>query len=599
MKVITADFETYYDKEYSLSKLSTEEYIRSEKFETVGVSVKVDDEPAVWFSGTKEQTKEFLSRYNWSDCAVVTHNAMFDMAILNWHFGIKPGKIIDTLSMARAVCGPNVSVSLKNLAERFGVGAKGDEVINALGKERRDFTTTDLQRYGEYCCNDTELTYQLFLRLVKDFPVSELKLIDMTIRMFSEPVLDLDQAALLAHLSFVRHHKEDLLKSVVTSQEVLMSNPKFAEALKVMGVEPPTKVSPTTGKETWAFGKTDEGFKALLEHEDVYIQTLVAARLGVKSTLEETRTERFIGIAERGKLPIPLRYYAAHTGRWGGSDKINLQNLPRASMLKHAIVAPKGYVMIDSDSSQIEARTLAWLAGQQDLVDAFERGEDVYKIMSSKLYGKPVSEITNDERFVGKTVVLGAGYGIGWKKFQAHLKSNKVEISDEVSENIIKTYRQSHSKIPALWKQGDRALEAIAGNSFMEIGVLKVEGNKGIRLPNGLYLNYPGLRRSSDGFEYDTKKGKSIVPNKIYGGKVIENVTQALARIIIGEQMIKVSRKYRVVLTVHDAIGCVVPEGEASTGQEYVEMCMRIRPDWALDLPLNCEAGTGKSYGEC
>ena len=599
MKVITADFETYYDKEYSLSKLSTEEYIRSEKFETVGVSVKVDDEPAVWFSGTKEQTKEFLSGYNWLDCAVVTHNAMFDMAILNWHFGIKPGKIIDTLSMARAVCGPNVSVSLKNLAERFGVGAKGDEVINALGKERRDFTTQELKRYGEYCCNDTELTYQLFLRLVKDFPVSELKLIDMTIRMFSEPVLELHEGALKAHLDCVRYDKEALLRKVEADKEVLMSNPKFAEALKIYNVIPPTKISPTTGKETWAFGKTDEGFKALLEHEDLEVQALVAARLGVKSTLEETRTERFIGIAKRGKLPIPLRYYAAHTGRWGGSDKINLQNLPRQSPLKRAIVAPKGHVMIDSDSSQIEARTLAWLAGQQDLVDAFERGEDVYKIMSSKLYGKPVSEITKDERFVGKTVVLGAGYGIGWKKFQAHMKSNKAEISDEVSENIIKTYRQSYSKIPALWKQGDRALEAIACNSFMEIGVLKVEGNKGIRLPNGLYLNYPGLRRSSDGFEYDTKKGKSIVPNKIYGGKVIENVTQALARIIIGEQMIKVSRKYRVVLTVHDAIGCVVPEGEASTGQEYVEMCMRIRPDWALDLPLNCEVGTGKSYGEC
>jgi len=599
VKVITADFETYYDKEYSLSKLSTEEYIRSEKFETVGVSVKVDDEPAVWFSGTKEQTKEFLSGYNWLDCAVVTHNAMFDMAILNWHFGIKPGKIIDTLSMARAVCGPNVSVSLKNLAERFGVGAKGDEVINALGKERRDFTTQELKRYGEYCCNDTELTYQLFLRLVKDFPVSELKLIDMTIRMFSEPVLELHEGALKAHLDCVRYDKEALLRKVEADKEVLMSNPKFAEALKIYNVIPPTKISPTTGKETWAFGKTDEGFKALLEHEDLEVQALVAARLGVKSTLEETRTERFIGIAKRGKLPIPLRYYAAHTGRWGGSDKINLQNLPRQSPLKRAIVAPKGHVMIDSDSSQIEARTLAWLAGQQDLVDAFERGEDVYKIMSSKLYGKPVSEITKDERFVGKTVVLGAGYGIGWKKFQAHMKSNKAEISDEVSENIIKTYRQSYSKIPALWKQGDRALEAIACNSFMEIGVLKVEGNKGIRLPNGLYLNYPGLRRSSDGFEYDTKKGKSIVPNKIYGGKVIENVTQALARIIIGEQMIKVSRKYRVVLTVHDAIGCVVPEGEASTGQEYVEMCMRIRPDWALDLPLNCEVGTGKSYGEC
>ena len=298
----------------------------------------------------------------------------------------------------------------------------------------------------------------------------------------------------------------------------------------------------------------------------------------------------------------PRHRFSANGKLVHNSDKINLQNLPRASMLKHAIVAPKGYIMIDSDSSQIEARTLAWLAGQQDLVDAFEKGEDVYKIMASKIYNKPEADITKDERFVGKVVILSSGYGVGWRKLQSFLKAQGTTVTDDEAQHIINTYRTSYPAITKLWREAGVVLDAVLSNKTSPLGrdgVLVVEGEKGIRLPNGLYLNYPGLRRSSDGFEYDTKKGKSIVPNKIYGGKVIENVTQALARIIIGEQMIKVSRKYRVVLTVHDAIGCVVPEGEASTGQEYVEMCMRIRPDWALDLPLNCEAGTGKSYGEC
>jgi DNA polymerase len=368
------------------------------------------------------------------------------------------------------------------------------------------------------------------------------------------------------------------------------------------------KISAATGKETYAFAKNDEEFKALLDHEDVTVQTLVAARLGTKSTLEETRTDRFISIAARGKLPVPLRYYAAHTGRWGGDDKLNLQNLPRSSPLKKAIIAPDGYMMIDSDSSQIEARTLAWLAGQDDLVEAFDRGEDVYKIMAAAIYNKDISQITKDERFVGKTTILGAGYGMGAAKFKAQLKNFGVDVELEEAQRIIATYRQTYPKITELWRAANNILGAVIGDQLTELGrdgLLKVEGTKGIRLPNGLYLKYPNLRwatNEQDGrpeYVYDTKKGRAIIPNRIYGGKVVENVCQALARIIIGEQMLLVAKKYKVVMTVHDAIACVVPEAEAERAQEYVEICMKIRPSWGPELPLNCESGFGKSYGDC
>jgi DNA polymerase len=368
------------------------------------------------------------------------------------------------------------------------------------------------------------------------------------------------------------------------------------------------KKSPATGKQTYAFSKTDEGFKALLEHEDTRVQAVVAARLGTKSTIEETRTERFIGIATRGPMPVPLRYYAAHTGRWGGDDKINLQNLQRTSPLKKAILAPFGMVMIDSDSSQIEARTLAWLAGQDDLVEAFERGEDVYKIMASAIYGKKIEEITKDERFVGKTTILGAGYGMGAVKFRTQLKTFGVEVSEDEAKRIIDTYRRTYPNISALWKAAADVLPAIIREqttSFGRGGILKVDGSEGILLPNGLRLKYPNLRQKTDEesgkteLVYDTKKGKAVIPNRIYGGKVIENICQALARIVIGEQMLMVAKKYRVVMTVHDAIACIAPEAEAETAKEYVELCMRIRPSWATELPLNCEAGYGKSYGDC
>lgn len=607
MKVLTIDFETYYDKAYSLSKLTTEEYLRDSRFEVIGVAVKVNNEETTWFSGTHGDTLDFLSSFDVSNNIVLAHNAMFDAAILSWRFNLIPKKIADTLSMARAVHGTEVGGSLAALAQHYALGEKGTEVIHALGKRRIDFTAEDLERYGAYCVNDVDLTYKLFEKLAVNFPTSELNLIDLTLRMFTEPILVLDTYRLKNHLASVKFKKSELLGNVDTDKEVLMSNPQLAVLLAQLGVEPPTKISPTTGKRTFAFSKSDEEFKALLEHEDPRVQAIVAARLGVKSTLEETRTERFIELAQRGKLPIPLRYYAAHTGRWGGDDKINMQNLPRTSPLKKAIFAPIKHVIIDSDSSQIEARTLAWLAEQNDLVEAFERGEDVYKIMASAIYGKPEQEITKEERFVGKTTILGAGYGMGPLKFKAQLKVFGVDLSEEECQRIISVYRETYPQIPKLWREAGNALKAIANEQTAPLGregVLVVEGSKGIRLPNGLYVKYPNLRQwvNDQGKEelvYDTKKGKTTIPNRIYGGKVIENVCQALARIVIGEQMLRIAKKYKVAMTVHDAIGCVVPENEAETGKEFVEMCMRIRPNWASDLPLNCEAGVGRTYGDC
>jgi len=301
---------------------------------------------------------------------------------------------------------------------------------------------------------------------------------------------------------------------------------------------------------------------------------------------------------------VPLRYYAAHTGRWGGDDKVNLQNLPRKSPLKKAIIPPDGYVFIDCDSSQIEARTLAWLAGQNDLVAAFDKGEDVYKIMASSIYGVDVDEVTDPQRFVGKTTILGAGYGMGPTKFQAQLKTFGVDMPEDECKRIIKVYRETYPMIPKLWRQAGDALEAMANNQTAPIGldgVLTVCGADGIKLPNGLSLKYPNMRyimrEGKSEMVYDQKKGRAIIPTRIYGGKAVENICQALARIVIGEQMLMVARRLRVVMTVHDAVGCIAPEAEADKARAYVEDCMRIRPKWAVALPLNCESKMGASYG--
>jgi DNA polymerase len=608
--MITIDFETYYSREYSLTRLTTEEYVRDPQFQVIGVAVKVNSEPAQWFSGSLEETAEWLAQYDWGNHFVLAHNAQFDAAILTWVFGQKPKAWLDTLSMARAMFGITVGGSLAKLVEHFGLGAKGLEVNDAKGLRLEDFPADQLTQYGEYCKNDVELTYKLYQEM-SSFPTIEKRLIDVTIRMFSDPLLELDVDKLESHLVEVRDRKERLFTEAGITKEILNSSAKFAELLVQNGVAPPIKISPATGKDTFAFAKSDAEFMALLEHPNETVQALVAARVGAKSTLEETRTERFIQIARRGhiggalrRLPIPLKYYAAHTGRWGGSDKVNLQNLPsrgtEGGKLKRCLVAPRGHVIIDCDSSQIEARVLAWLSGQTDVLKLFATKQDVYRHMAARIYGLyNIEGVTPEQRFIGKTTVLGAGYGMGGVKFQAQLATMGKNVDIDTCKYIIKQYRQANPNISGWWNHLNLVLERMVHNKPMEIdrvGLMTLEPFTGISLPNGLMQNYPELTRHSSGeFTYKTRIGV----NKIYGGKVAENLCQAVARCIIGEQIIQIEKLFRVVLTVHDAIACVVHEDDADYAQEYIEACMRTPPKWAKGLPLDCESGMAQNYGDC
>ena len=608
MNIITVDFETYYDKDISLRKLTTEEYVRHEQFEVIGVSVKVNNEETAWLSGPHDALKKYLhANYDWEGSAVLAHNTMFDGAILSWLFDIHPRVWLDTLCMARALHGTEVGGSLAFLAEKYGLGVKGNEIVNAVGKRLTDFNEEELGRYGDYCVNDTELTYKLYKKFEKDFPVVELKIIDLTLRMFIDPVLELNVEKLKRHLDVLKDQKDDLLEEAGIEKSELMSNPKFAKALEALGVVPPMKTSLRTGKESFAFAKSDEAFKALQEHDNPKVQALVAARIGLKSTLEETRTQRFIEVASRGKMPVPIRYYAAHTGRWGGSDKINLQNLPsrgpNAKVLKSSICAPEGYSIIEADSAQIEARVLAWLSQQVDLVRAFENGEDVYKKMAGSIYGKKEEDISAAERFIGKTTILGCGYGMGAVRFKEQLQSFGVDIEQEEAARIIKIYRQTNSSITKLWRECQVALEGMRQGDAYAIGlsgVLQViPKENGIQLPNGLMMRYDNLKaeEGEKGLEYFYKTRRGDV--RIYGGKVVENVCQAIARCIMAEQMLMISKKYRVLLTVHDSVVCSVPDKELDKAAAYVDSCMRHTPEWAKGLPVRGDVETGKNYGEC
>lgn len=622
MDIVTIDFETYYDKDFSLSKMTTEAYIRDPRFEVIGVGIKVNNHPTDWYSG--ENVGGFLNSIDYSNKAILCHNTAFDGAILSWHFGIKPKFWFDTLSMARPLHNITVGGSLKALASYYRLGQKGEEVLNAIGKRKADFSPDELDRYASYCMNDVELTYALFNKMKVGFPVSELLIIDQTLRMYTEPTIEIDRAMLEKHLEEVRNKKSTLVEDMGLActedeaKKILMSNDQFAMFLQNLGVEPPQKVSARTGKLAWAFGKTDKGFTDLLNHESERVAKAVAARLGVKSTLEETRTSALIGVSERGALPIMLNYYGAHTGRFSGGDKMNLQNLPRGGTLRASLCAPKGKVLVACDSSQIEARVVAWISGQADLVQAFAEGRDVYSEFASQVYGRKITKADKVERFVGKTCVLGLGYGMGAEKFRRTLEIGQGGISVKLDINeakrIVQLYRGINHKIVGFWNLCGNTLHQIVHRNSGEMHPLLKYDEEGIILPNTLKIRYPALRQMEDGFAYvaDARAYRNMLKKRvidgdeikvewtrIYGGKVTENIVQALARIVVAEQMAAIGQQYHVVFQVHDEIIIMCDEAEKDVAIQAIERAMSTAPAWAQGLPVSCESGFGYNYGDC
>lgn len=506
--------------------------------------------------------------------------------------------------MARAVHGTEVGGSLDKLVTYYGLGAKGVEVAYAIGLTRKAFSKYQMDLYARYCINDVELTYKLLYCLLPHFNKTELDLIDITMKMYTDPWLVLDEGVLTEHLENVKARKEELLAACGVDRDSLMSNIKLADTLMDLGVDPPIKVSKTTGKPAYAFAKSDEEFKALLDYPDETVQAVVAARLGVKSTLEETRTERFINIAkQRYNLPIPLKYYGAHTGRWSATEKINMQNLPRDSALKKGIQAPPGYVLIGVDLSNIELRVNMFLAGEQAPLEILASGRDLYREFGSMVFGVAPEEIDKDQRFISKTAVLGLGFGAGATVLRRAIKiGSGKDIGDEEAIRIVRLYRDTYPKLVELWGLGQRTLRSIHTDRRESYGFgalkLEVHGRQGIQLPSGLYLKYPGLKESrrEDGkSDWSYNGGRGAENTRIYGPKVTQNITQAVARCVMAEAIPRVHKKYTVVNTIHDAVYCIAPEEEAQEALDFVVGEMTKAPDWAWGLPLAAEGGYGNS----
>ena len=597
MNKVYLDFETYYDTELSLSKQTTLQYVHHPEFKIWGVGIKFNNEPTEWFG--EDEYLDALQEIPWEDCAVICHNTLFDAYILTQHLGLYPAYYYDTAAMARGLY-PNQSASLKATAERVFPNdetmRKGEELINAKGI--RDLNPELDEQIGGYCIQDVDLTYAIFQQFIQTYPQEELDVIDLTCRMFVEPKLTLNSELLITHKEETKQRTLDLIEKSGVTRDVLASQKKFAEHLKSLDITVPTKKSPNTGQQIPAFSKTDSAY---IQMQNMYpeYKHLWDAREAVKSRLEETRAQRFLeNINPDGTFPVPLRYYAAHTGRFGGTDSLNLQNLPRGSVLRKALTAPEGQRLFVADLSNIEARMLAWLSNQQDLLNAFAAGRDVYSEFASQIYGKPVTKADKLERYVGKTAILGLGYGMGHEKFKYTLKvgTPSVDITEATALSIVSQYRAMYPNIPQLWNAFKYHLFTMAvtnKDSKVPYGPLFIK-SKAIELPNGMHLYYPGLIYENGNHMYNS--GKTMV--KTYGARLVENVVQALARTVIVEQMLAVHRmpEVSVVLQVHDEIISIGSNINPDETLAKIIDIMKTPPLWCSDLPLDAEGGHSQQY---
>jgi len=649
MTPVYIDFESYWSTTHTLSRMSPTEYITHPETEIISVAIRVGDEPTYVLFG-EEVIREHLQDMDWDDKIVVGHNMSgFDSMILAWRFNINPKMYGCTAAMARSKYSKTgtsvggkflIGVSLKKLAAELKVGAKLDlEATNTKGKHLCDFSPDELAQMEEYNKVDTDLCAELFKKLAKGFPKAELMHIDMTTRMLVEPKFQLDYKLVNKALEDVKAEKakslNDLYDLLFTQAEsvarklegdptdpeeyvrmTMASAAKFGDLLKSRGVDVPMKQSPTNpAKMTPALAKTDDAFIALQDHEDPIIAAAARVRLEVKSTLLETRLQAFIKAADAcdGRIPVPLKYAGADTtGRWSG-EQYNMQNLPRinpkvpkpSDALRNSLRAPKGHKVVVADLSGIELRVnhFLWKVKQSMDLYAADVEADLYKSFAAARYGIDESDVSKDQRQLAKIAQLGLGFGAGAPTFRKVAKlMGGLELSEAESLEVVTAWRDTYHDIVKGWKAFQNSLPNIQQGTEVAIDPwgLCVTDKHAVRLPSGRKIYYPGLTKESDNGKTEWWYGSGRARARIYAGKGVENLVQALARDVIAEHAQRMFQrtKFRPSLAVHDELVYIVPETVAQDVLDELQGIMRSGVSWWPELITWSEGDLGDTYGE-
>jgi len=631
MTPITLDLETFWSVTHSLTKMPPVAYCTHPETEVISLAYKVKNEPTQVIFG-EENIAAWAASVDWSDKLVIGHNLSgFDSMILAWRFGINPQMWACTLAMSRPWHMKDVGGSLAKLVEHYGFGVKDSTaLINTKGKHLKDFTDDELDAMRTYNATDVDQCWMLFKEFFPRTPKSEMKLIDATVRMLVDPQFEVDTDLLEMTLHQERERKRAMLldmakmldtfdplgsddENIELLTKTLASAPKFGKLLESLGVEVPMKPSPSNpDKQVPALAKTDESFLALKEHDNPTVAAAALARLGVKSTILETRIEAFLAASRAcgGRLPVPLKYYGGHTGRWSG-EQYNPQNLPRVSgkptdALRNSLRAPKGYKVVVADLSGIELRVNHFLwktPSSMALYNASPDKADLYKDFASTLYNIDVSEVTKDQRQIGKVAHLGLGFGAGAATFVRIAKiMGGVDMTLAEAKDVVDTWRSAYKAITDGWRSCNNSLRYIVGgiNHAIDPWGMCVTTDNGIQTPKGFIL-YPELRKTLDEStgraSWVCGSGRNLT--YLNGGKIDENLVQHLARHVISDALLEVHKQtgYRPALTVHDELVYVVPEAEAEAMLDAVQAVMRTPPSWWPELITWSEGDIADTYG--
>ena len=608
LNILTLDYETYYAVKYSLTQMGVINYVRDPRFKAHGLGVKWNEDPTDWIP--HDQIGLWLRSVDWANTYMVCHNTPFDGFINTERYNVphRVTQYFDTLAAARAIFPPGFKLDLGNIARiLFGGGKTGGL---AATKGIRNLPPDLEYDLAEYCINDVDETFKVFKILQGNLPWIEQEILHMHCRMAVEPELMIDRD--LAQRAFDEETKKqnDAIAGAGYAKTRLSSNPKFQELLEELGVKVPMKTSAKTGKETPCFSQNDLPFKTMMaDHPE--LKHVWNGRLAAKSNIGVSRAKRWLDIHDAGKgtLPMPLKYYGAHTGRSSGADGINVQNLtritkdPESGKLRRSIIAPPGYRIVVCDSSQIEMRMNMWWCGQEDMLDVFRSGADPYAVTASKHFGHEVTKETFPfERQFGKMLDLALGFSMGHVKLRANsalgfMGCDPVTLSVKEAQAAVNIYRTNKPKVKEMWDYLTSMLYSMSlPNHSSEHKCVTFKHEK-IVLPNGMALQYPNMECTEDGWVCGVGRERK----RLYGGITDENIVQALSRIAVFDQVNVIDKKYdgiHIVSTTHDEGLALVKESEADDALKVMIEEMSIPPVWAPDLPLEAEGGHAREYSK-
>ncbi|KKM95465.1 hypothetical protein LCGC14_1187950 [marine sediment metagenome] len=651
--VLTIDFETYFDTEYTLKKMGITQYVADSRFEFTGLGLQINDEQPRFVPGSRVEATidRLVNRFGvlFAGCTTVAKNNKFDMLILAEKFGIYPEYPLDIEDLSRYY-DSRMSQKLKDLAKMFKLQPKGD-TMQFKGLHDKDMSPEQRRAMREYCLGDIKNEVALLEILLPNLnnPGVELDLARHTLNLYLKPILNLDipQAVQIA-VRMETALSEDLRKVawVLKHRTKLKPNiPKILRAKKMFpvllqdcldAVGECERVPMKKGKNNMipATAKDDPAFRLLLVHKDDKVRNLCRAKSACSSwALHQKKVQRMIIEAEccNGKLRIPFKYHGAHTGRWSGTGGWNPLNLggkgrgnpihPLIGQVRNTLVAPDGYMLVVVDSAQIEARELAWVAHQEDLIRGFANGEDIYSAFAEKLFQAKVWKPSEKEsetpegkeagirRGFGKDAILGCGYGMGTDTFYERCRQNdslRVLFDDgtydrNFIDRLIKTYRTRYTDITAFWTEINRCFRLPTKYSNQQT-VYKISETAGLTfnrsgsttrmlLPSGRVMDYRNAIVSPKNDRIKYRYGG------LWGGAITENLIQAMCRCLLGGWLLECERRgiHIVLHTYDELVGCV-PENEAEdTYKEMVEI-MCVGPDWAEGLPLDADGFISKRY---